>query len=779
MENPPEGGSVMRTEKSRMNLARFFIVMVAAMGLTVAVGTASALQNSPDHKVLFEKAKFTMETKGDLKGAIALFEEIIKKYPNERDYAANSLLYIGMCYEKLGKSEARNAYSRLVQDYGDQAQPVKEARSRLARMEAVEAGRIPEKTGLVFRKLDFPGSGATPQIRLSPDGRKVLYIGIQDEEPRYSIRVFDFTSGKSKTLVEGIDGNYWTHIFCWSPDANRVVYLSRRGELMMINPEGGKPVPFWAAPDKETEIFPLDWSGQNHSILVSILNGSQVRFAMIPENGGEARTIVSGDESVLEYWAQFSPDGKFIVGRKTKDKNNDVYVWAVDGSDTINITNHPADDSYPYWSPDGKYIVFLSDRSKTVDLWAVSMAGSQPAGNPIRIQANIGKNKAPTDFTKSGQLVFDADEGSMTNPADLFVLPVDPKTNEAQGLFQPYAKYPLDGLGDYRWSPDGQRIAYTSRKGNLQLPNAFISSGGANEDLEIQANEHWMPNIEWSPDGKNLLFPGWNREDDRVGIFRISLEDRTIKQVHVSGERLGPNWKGSYWSLRWLPLARKYIFHKTVSETEQETYLLDPSDYKIQRVAARSSNIDYDVPSPDGRYFAIQEAKTRNFMLLSLEDGVSKVISTLPPSKELGYPFSWSPDGKKIAWIEGRKLKVMTVPDGTPQTLFEAAQHQKIGGGLSATPNTAWSPDGIKIAFFLQDAAPDSKALPELWIIGVSGGLPRKIADAPASHSLVVGVVWHPSGKMIFAQGLDPKILKEGNEHWVMENFLPNSSGDK
>ena len=771
----------MRLERSVMKLTEFFILMAVAIGLTAAVVcAASALQTSSDHKVLFEKAKFTMETKGDLKRAIQLFEEIIKKYPNERDYAANALLYIGMCYEKLGKSEARSAYSRLLQDYGDQAQPVKEARSRLARLEAAEEGRIPEKAGLVFRKIDFPELGRSPQVRLSPDGRKILYIGIQDTEPRCSIRVLDFASGKSKTLVEGIDGNYWTHIFCWSPDGNKVVYKSGRAELSMINAEGEKPVSFWAAPDKETSVFPMDWSGQNHSILVSLLDKSEhrVHLSMLPENGGEPRTIVSGDIVELEYWGQFSPDGKFIVGRKTKDKNNDVYVWAVDGDGEINLTNNHANDTYPYWSPDGKYIVFLSDRAKTVDLWAVPMAGSLPAGDPIRIQADIGKNKAPTDFTKSGQLVFDA-VGSQSNPADLFVLPVDPRTNEAQGMFRPYGKYPMEGLGDYRWSPDGSRIAYTSRKGNFQLPNAYISSGGEKEDLEIPANDYWMGNVEWSRDGNSLLFPGFLRNENQVGIFRISTEGSTPAPVHMAGERLGPNWKGSYWSLRWLPLAGKYMFSKTISETEEEIYLMDPSDYKIQLMRVKSGNIDYEAPSPDGRYMAGLETKTNNFILLSLADGVSRIVSSLPSSSELGYPFSWSADGKRIVWIEGRRLRLLTVPDGTPQTLFEAAQNKKIGGGLSATPNTAWSPDGSKIAFVLQDAAPDSQAPGELWVVGIIDGSPRKTTDVPPSHPLVVGVVWHPSGKLIFVQGWDPKSLKQGNEYWDMENFLPKSDGNK
>ena len=80
--------------------------------------TLSALgqQASQDYKILFEKAKFTMETKGDLNGAINLFNDIIKKYPKEREYAAKSQLYIGLCYEKLGNTQARTAYERVVRD---------------------------------------------------------------------------------------------------------------------------------------------------------------------------------------------------------------------------------------------------------------------------------------------------------------------------------------------------------------------------------------------------------------------------------------------------------------------------------------------------------------------------------------------------------------------------------------------------------------------------------------------------------------------------------------
>ncbi|MCJ7580368.1 MAG: hypothetical protein MUP98_07520, partial [Candidatus Aminicenantes bacterium] len=72
---------------SKKILFLFVVLLVLSMGF--------GFQSSQDHKVLFEKAKFTMETRGDLQEAIKLFSEILEKFPDEREYAAQSQLYIG------------------------------------------------------------------------------------------------------------------------------------------------------------------------------------------------------------------------------------------------------------------------------------------------------------------------------------------------------------------------------------------------------------------------------------------------------------------------------------------------------------------------------------------------------------------------------------------------------------------------------------------------------------------------------------------------------------
>ena len=51
-----------------MKHSKTFILVV----FFAVLATASGFQTSPDYKILFEKAKYTMETKGDLQGAINL-----------------------------------------------------------------------------------------------------------------------------------------------------------------------------------------------------------------------------------------------------------------------------------------------------------------------------------------------------------------------------------------------------------------------------------------------------------------------------------------------------------------------------------------------------------------------------------------------------------------------------------------------------------------------------------------------------------------------------------
>jgi Tol biopolymer transport system component len=768
MKKSPAGGNTMSSKKT--------LILIA---FTAAILMAFAFQNSSEHKVLFEKAKFTMETKGDLKGAIKLFREIIKKYPDEREYAAKSQLYIGICYEKQGQKEAQKAYQRVISEFIDQPKVVAEARARLAAL--VSGGKdfgpttvAIEGAGITIKKIDIDAIEKTHQARLSPDGTKMLYIHVQEKKPRYSIRVMDLSSGKSQTLVEGISyGNLL--IFEWSPDSKKVVYRNQKKGLSVIDSSGGTPEVLWSSPDKDTVIYPLDWSFDNRHILGAIMNLAEatLRLVVLPTKGGEPHIVVSGRLKDLEELAGFSPDGKYIVGIKIKDSNTDVYIWPVEGGNEIQVTDNPAKDQFPFWSPDGKYIVFVSDRAKTKDLWAIPMDGPNPAGAPMRIRRNLGKNTIPMDLTPGGKLTLLA-LASGDAPPDLFVLPVNQATGEALGQFHPFAKYPTQHFMP-RWSPDGTRVAYTSRKGNIQLPEIFVSSGDEKEDLKIPVGNNYVGNVEWSRDGKYLIFLGILRLYGGHGIFRVSLESHEIEPLHLE-KRSGRSLKGMFINLRWLPQAGKFMFEKFVEVDKKEFYTMDKEGKNIQLVADKVTTDRWTWPSPDARYVAYREGQ--NLKLLFLEEKTSATIAQFPEGKHI-QGLAWSPDGQYVAWNDGKQLKVFSISEGASRTLVEANKNQKISGmGWSWSPNHTWSPDGKKIAFVLQETSVGSEAQTGLWIISATGGTPKKVAAAPSSHPVIDDVLWHSNGKMIFVTGYSGK-EGIGYEHWVMENFLPEEKTKK
>ena len=147
---------------------KLFLLLI----IFLVTGIASiAFQERQDHKVLFEKAKYTMETKADLKEAITLFESLITTYPNEKEYAAKAQLHIGLCYEKLGLKEAQNAYQKVIDNYPGQREEFRIAKEKLSRI--VRAKIVVQKGDeeFVVRKIGIgPDWG---QGEISPDGRNI------------------------------------------------------------------------------------------------------------------------------------------------------------------------------------------------------------------------------------------------------------------------------------------------------------------------------------------------------------------------------------------------------------------------------------------------------------------------------------------------------------------------------------------------------------------------------------------------------------------------------
>ncbi len=88
-----------------------------AFSLTLILATpllAALPQKANTAEILLGAALHQEEVEGNLEAAIATYEKILTEHSAKRALAARAQLHIGICYEKLGQPEAREAYERVL-----------------------------------------------------------------------------------------------------------------------------------------------------------------------------------------------------------------------------------------------------------------------------------------------------------------------------------------------------------------------------------------------------------------------------------------------------------------------------------------------------------------------------------------------------------------------------------------------------------------------------------------------------------------------------------------
>ena len=156
-------------------------------------------QNSSRHQVLFERAKYTMETKGDLRAAIKVLEKILEKYPEIRETAAKAQLHIALCKEKLGLQEAQKEYQVVIDSYPEFQQEVTIAKDRLVKLTQLAQSVLRPST--TVRKV-WAGPQADNSGSPSPDG---VYLSYMDMETG-NLAVRDLNTGITQLLTK--DGTW-------------------------------------------------------------------------------------------------------------------------------------------------------------------------------------------------------------------------------------------------------------------------------------------------------------------------------------------------------------------------------------------------------------------------------------------------------------------------------------------------------------------------------------------------------------------------------------------
>ena len=724
-------------------MKRFSRTFLLTIALLVIATTSNAQQKKAEK--LYQQALYEMEGMGNYAKAIELFNQLVTQYPKEKPIAAKALLHLGSCYEKLGNTEAKRAYERIVRDFADQKQVVTEAKSRLVALG--NAGNNKEKPAMTTRQVWTPEGSVHGAV--SHDGRYLPYTDWDVPRGNGELFLHDIVSGANRRITHDVEkfGQEFAEEVTFSPDDTQLAYAwfnYDHYELRIIGlqaTDASHPRVLFSN-SEVSRIFPQDWSADGKWLAVQLQRRDKTaQIGLVAVQDGSLRILKSVDWRGSSKLF-FSPDSKYLAydlpSTDTGDQR-DVFVLAIDGSREIPAVMHPSNDVLMGWSPDGRRLLFASARTGSTGLWALAFMDGKPQGAPEQIKDDV--NGTSMGVTRKGTLYSTIGYSSFTGVirSDIQVAAFD--FAKGQFLSTPVsAVQTFVGANDFpAWSPDGKYLAFLSRREGTAIVILSHDTGQLRElrpQLKIYGGGS---GVQWSPDGLSLAITATDSKG-RHGIFRIDAA--TGEATPIAPDSRGPVGDGeSFTDPMWAPDGKK-IYYSRVSSAGNSAVIIerDFSSGNEKEVIRRSWNgfwLFVDL-SPDGKYLAA-------------------VDNEAWPGHNIG------------------KWNVLVIPTsgGEPKELMRG---ESLGAGI-----LMWAPDsrsifvdsikGSILADSIKDRSTDDR---EVWRVAIDGTEPQKLGlnvnwlSPPFNGDQQFHV--HPDGKRVAFAATEPA---RPREVWALENFLP------
>ncbi len=685
-----------------------FSLAVALFLFSGSVGQESAKQ-------LFEKALHMEESKGDLEKAIEVYKQIVAKFPDERDLAAQSFYHLGLCYEKLGMRDAQKAFQNVVDKYPDQATTVSLAREKLAAL--TRAQTLAQKGGgeLNIQKV-WSGPWTDPLGGISADGRYYCFTDWQTGD----LAIRELASGKNHRLT---DKGPWTKSTAfalfpkWSPDSRSIAYCwydpndqdpeGWHFELRLIKLEATQPTILYEHKVKPAaDVFPVDWHPNGERILTYFgKEPDTYELGWISVADKTVQVLKAFKAGGIPWTIAVSPDGRAIAYdyySQQNPRNRDIFLLSTDGMHEQCLVDHPAVDQVCDWTADGRFLLFSSDRTGVPGLWSVQVKDGKALGTPHLLKADMG-NFTPLGCTRQDQFCF----GYRNSGYDVYMGEIDPVSG--QFLAPPVKKVRLYEGGNAvpECSPDGKYFVYVSSRGFPPRIKYVLCLYSLEKD-EIRELDTGLKAItmasypQWRPDGRAISLAGIDSQG-RYGLYLFELESEKLSPL-VLFKKEEPVYRHG-----WAKDGQTLFLTKGENNKSSSIYAHDLKTGKEKALTSPPDNIrDIDI-SPDGKWLAfVDRGLKRSLGIIPTAGGVPQKLYSFEAMGQYYIIPAWSADGKNIFICN------MTNPNNWGMWRFslENKQARRIEPNTVNFRHPSLHPDGRHIIFSTQNEAPS-----EVWLM--------------------------------------------------------------